>query len=109
MGIRGISSSATVVQRRATMFQILFVDEDRLEYLRLNRIPPIETRSERIGDKTIFVVQVAEGAAKPYANIQTRETFIRRGGNDVRPDPDTDLRQMFESGGERLPLHWYIR
>lgn len=65
---------------------------------KLNRIPSIETRTERIGDKTVFVVQVEEGVAKPYTNIQTRETFVRRGASDMRPDPDTELRQMLESG-----------
>jgi hypothetical protein len=107
--IVGVEAQIPHDKRKAATFEAdYFAGVRRLLKQKLNRIPPIETRSERIGDKTIFVVQVAEGAAKPYANIQTRETFIRRGGNDVRPDPDTDLRQMFESGGERLP-HWYIR
>ena len=71
---------------------------------KLNRIPPIETRTERIGDKTVFVVQVSEGLAKPYTNVQTRETFIRRGASDVRPDPDSDLRQML--GVNAVPRIW---
>jgi len=52
---------------------------------KLNRIPSIETRTERIGDKTVFVVRVEEGVAKPYTNIQTRETFVRRGGQRYAP------------------------
>jgi hypothetical protein len=64
---------------------------------RLNRIPPVEMRSEYFGDKTVFVIRVEEGSAKPYFNLQTREIFVRRGANDVRPDPDTDLRLMLDS------------
>lgn len=66
---------------------------------KLNRIPQIETRSERIGDKTVFVLEVAEGIAKPYFNFQTREIFVRRGASDMRPDPDSDLRLMMDSLG----------
>jgi hypothetical protein len=43
---------------------------------------------------TLFVIAVGEGIAKPYVNVQTKETFLRRGARDVRPDPDTDLRRM---------------
>jgi schlafen family protein len=66
---------------------------------KLNRIPPIEMHTEQIGDKTIFVIRVAEGSAKPYVNVQTKETFLRRGASDVRPDPDTELRNMLGSRG----------
>jgi hypothetical protein len=64
---------------------------------KLNRIPPVDMFTEHIGDKTIFVIHISEGSAKPYVNVQTKETFIRRGGSDVRPDPDTELRSMFIS------------
>jgi predicted HTH transcriptional regulator len=63
----------------------------------LNRIPRIDIRSERIEDKTLFIVQVEEGDAKPYFNVQTNEIFIRRGASDVRPNPDTDLKQMLDA------------
>jgi hypothetical protein len=64
---------------------------------KLNRIPAIETSTERVGDKTILAIRVSEGSAKPYVNVQTKEIFIRRGGSDVRPDPDSELRSMFAS------------
>jgi hypothetical protein len=64
---------------------------------KLNRIPSIETFTERVGDKTIFGIRVSEGSNKPYVNVHTKETFIRRGASDVRPDPDTELRRMFMS------------
>lgn len=72
--------------------------------LKLNRIPQIETHTEKFGDKAIFVIQVQEGSAKPYFNVQTREIFIRRGGSDVRPDPDTELRGMLT--GRAVGLDW---
>lgn len=50
----------------------------------------------RIDDKTLFIIDVQEGDAKPYFNVQTNEMFIRRGASDVRPNPDTDLKQMLD-------------
>jgi predicted HTH transcriptional regulator len=64
-----------------------FRDVRELLKQKLNRIPPIETFTELIGDKTILVIRVSEGKIKPYVNVQTKETFIRCGGSDVRPDP----------------------
>ncbi len=74
-----------------------FAEIRKLLQEKLNRIPIVDTHSERIGDKTVFVLRVEEGSAKPYFNVQTREIFIRRGASDVRPDPDTELRQMLDS------------
>lgn len=71
---------------------------------KLNRIPQIETRTEKVGDKTIFVVWVEEGSAKPYFNVQTREVLVRRGGSDVRPDPDNEFRGML--GGHGTGFDW---
>lgn len=97
--IVGVEPHVPHDKRKAASFEAdYFAGVRTLLKQKLNRIPPIETRTERIGDKTVFVVQVTEGAAKPYTNVQTRETFVRRGASDVRPDPDTDLMQMLESG-----------
>jgi hypothetical protein len=112
----GVTDDAEVVgveahiphdRRKAATFEADYLAGVRtLLKQKLNRIPPIETRTERIGDKTVFVVQVAEGIAKPYTNVQTRETYVRRGASDVRPDPDTDLRQMLGSGLNSFPGLW---
>lgn len=104
----GVTDDAEVVgveehiphdKRKATSFEPdYFAGVRSLLQQKLNRIPPIEMRTERMGDKRVFVIEVAEGVAKPYTNVQTRETFVRRGASDVRPDPDTELRQMLQSG-----------
>lgn len=97
--IEGIEANVPHDKRKAETFEAdYFAAIRRLLQQKLNRIPIIETRSEQIGDKTVFLLRVEEGTAKPYFNVQTREIFIRRGGNDVRPDPDADLRQMVDSG-----------
>lgn len=93
-------------QKAATFGADYFAGIRFLLQQKLNRIPVIETRPERIGDKTVFIVQVTEGAAKPYFNVQTRETFVRRGASDVRPDPDSDLRRMLESPLNSLMSPW---
>ena len=80
--------------KAATFEEDYFRSVRELLKQKLNRIPPIEMRAERVGDKTIFVIHIEEGSAKPYVNVQTKETFLRRGASDVRPDPDTELRAM---------------
>jgi hypothetical protein len=101
--ILGVEAHMPHDSKKAASFEADFFTAVRnLLKQKLNRIPAIDTRSERIGDKTLFVLQVAEGTAKPYTNIQTRETFVRRGASDMRPDPDTELRQMLGSSGNPL-------
>jgi Schlafen, AlbA_2 len=101
--ILGVEGHMPHDRKKAASFEADFFTAVRnLLKQKLNRIPPIDTRTERIGDKTLFVLQVAEGTVKPYTNIQTRETFVRRGASDMRPDPDTELRQMLVSSGNPL-------
>jgi hypothetical protein len=85
-------------KKAVTFFEDYFRMVRELLKTRLNRIPAISTRAELFGDKTVLVIRVEEGSAKPYFNFQTREIFVRRGANDVRPDPDSDLKLMLDSG-----------
>jgi hypothetical protein len=62
----------------------------------LNRVPPLEIQATLVGEKTVLVLKVGEGSEKPYVNFRTRETYIRRGANNIRPDPDTELRPLLE-------------
>ena len=64
---------------------------------KLNRIPHSDMRTERLGDKSVFIIEVSEGTNKPYYDVQTREIFVRRGASDVRPDPDTELPRILGS------------
>jgi hypothetical protein len=98
--IAGVDSQIPHDSRKSATFAADYFRSIRdLLKQKLNRIPPVEMHAEQIGDKTIFVIRVAEGSAKPYVNVQTKETFLRRGASDVRPDPDTELRNMLGSGG----------
>lgn len=114
----GVSDDAEVIgvdgnapndkQKASTFERDYFAGIRMLLQEKLNRIPSIDYRSERIGDKTIFVLRVHEGGAKPYFNVQTKDCFIRRGASDVRPDPDSELRQMFgaQDGSSLSHLGW---
>ncbi len=86
--IVGVDSQVPHDKRKAATFASDYFRSIRdLLKQKLNRIPPVEMHTEQIGDKTIFVIGVAEGSAKPYVNVQTKETFLRRGASDVRPTP----------------------
>ncbi len=96
--IEGIEAHIPHDKRKAETFQSNYFSRIRsLLQQKLNRIPAIEIRHKRIGDKTVFIIHVAEGGAKPYFNVQTNEIFVRRGASDVRPNPDSDIRQMMNS------------
>ena len=96
--IEGIEAHVPHDSRRAREFQSdYFAGIRRLLQQKLNRIPTIRISAEKIGDKTAFLIRIKEGSAKPYFNVQTGEIFIRRGASDVRPNPDKDLRLMFNS------------
>ena len=45
-----------------------------------------------IDGHTVVAVFVDEGDERAYAMRDSRETYVRRGSNNVRPDPDHDLR-----------------
>ena len=97
--IVGIEGQIPHDERKAATFEKDYFDRlNELLKQKLNRIPRVEIGKEKLGDKAVFVVRVTEGDNKPYFNLQTREIFVRRGANDVRPEPDTDLAQMFAAG-----------
>lgn len=96
--VEGIEAHIPHDKRKAETFESDYFSKIRtLLQQKLNRIPVMEIRKERIGDKTVFIIQVEEGGAKPYFNIQTNEMFVRRGASDIRPNPDADIRQMMNS------------
>lgn len=96
--VEGIEAHIPHDKRKAETFESDYFAKIRtLLQQKLNRIPVMEIRNERIGDKTVFIIQVEEGGAKPYFNIQTNEMFVRRGASDIRPNPDADIRQMMNS------------
>jgi len=66
---------------------------------RLNRIPELEFTEERIGASTLFKLQAHEGSYKPYVDVLTNDTYVRRGANNVRPDPEAGLISMLGRGG----------
>lgn len=43
----------------------------------------------------VILLKVAEGSKKPYYEFRTDEIFVRRGSNNVRPNPDYELPQLY--------------
>jgi len=84
--------------------QSRYRSSDYIKWLRtyigenLNRTPDCEFREVKRGGRTILIVRVSEGPHKPYINVQTKETFIRRGANNIRPDPETELPSLVNAG-----------
>ena len=52
--------------------------------------------SFKIGDKTILDMEVFEGSDKPYFNIETNQTYIRRGSTDRRPNGE-EIKLLFNN------------
>jgi len=57
----------------------------------MNRVPPLRTATVSIDNRTVILVEIPEGAEKPYARVRTHDIYVRRGANNVRPHPDHDL------------------
>ena len=57
----------------------------------LNRSIEIAITAAIVEDHKVLVIAVPEGAQKPYAHFQTNDIFVRKGANNVRPNPDTEL------------------
>jgi len=64
--------------------------------LRDNVRKPLKYSMEvrKVSDKSLLIIHVQEGEFKPYAT-RDNEIFIRVGGTDRRPDPDTELPALF--------------
>jgi len=72
----------------------------------MNRCPVLEVNAVKLNDLNILLIRVPEGDQKIYARRQGNAAFVRRGANNVFPDPDIDiprmLRQAVGSGANRL-------
>lgn len=69
----------------------------------LNRLPGLHISPVEIDGHTVMAVFAEEGAEKPYALRDTRDIYVRRGSNNVKPDPDTELRPLVEKKQQRWP------
>jgi len=61
---------------------------------KFNKLPEYKIEQKYVNEHDFIVIEVSEGAKKPYANIQTKDIFIRKGSNNVKPDPDTELPKL---------------
>lgn len=61
----------------------------------LNSILAIKVTQHDYNGKTLLIIEVPEGRYKPYANVHTKEIFIRKGANNMKPDPKTELPKLF--------------
>lgn len=66
----------------------------------LNEVLPIKINQHEYNGRTLLIIEVPEGEYKPYANIKTKDIFIRKGANNMKPDPKTELPKLyrFENG-----------
>lgn len=82
--------------------------EEYIGYIRkeisdkLNKLPDYRIEKRVFIDHDFLVINVSAGSQKPYANIQTKDIFIRRGSTNVKPDPDTELHKLFPNLGRLL-------
>jgi hypothetical protein len=72
----------------------------------LNRLPEFDLEYLTIKGHKVLALRIHEGTEKPYARILTNEIWIRRGGNNFTPDPDTELPDLLRpKGSEFSPLN----
>ncbi len=69
---------------------------------KLNRGLMLDINDSNYEGHRVITVRVPEGQEKPYALIRTNEIFVRRGSNNVRPDPDTELPQLLSGMHEGI-------
>ncbi len=62
---------------------------------RLNKTVLYSVDKQEYSGKVILVIKVLEGQQKPYAMMPNKDIYIRRGANNVKPDPDTELPRLF--------------
>ncbi|HDO06408.1 MAG TPA: ATP-binding protein, partial [Bacteroidetes bacterium] len=60
----------------------------------LNRGLMLDINDTNYTGHRVITVRVPEGQEKPYAHIKTNKIFVRRGSNNMLPDPDTELPQL---------------
>jgi len=76
----------------------------RLAGDKLNRGLMLDINDTNYKGHPVITVRVPEGQEKPYARIQTNEIFVRRGSNNVRPDPDK-LSQLLPDINRKLSFY----
>jgi len=71
----------------------------------MNRVPALRTAMVTIDNRTVILLNVAEGADKPYARLRNNDVYVRRGANNVRPHPDHDWYALLpkQPGADRSP------
>jgi hypothetical protein len=67
----------------------------------LNRTLPLETVRAEFEGHVVLTIRVPEGDSKPYYELQTKQIFIRRGANNVHPDPDAELPALLDTKSGR--------
>lgn len=69
---------------------------------KLRRAPPVEEHLLEIHGEPVLCVIVERGPDTPYATIEN-DIFIRKGSNNRRPDPHSELPGLM-AGGTRIDL-----
>ncbi len=63
---------------------------------KINSLPEYKIEYYSEDEHDFVIIEVKEGEDKPYANIQTKEIYIRRGSNNVKPDPRLELPKLIK-------------
>jgi len=63
----------------------------------LNKTLSLEIVPIKMEGDILLLIEVPEGDRKPYAHVRTNAIYIRRGANNVVPDPDFELPQLLKS------------
>lgn len=61
----------------------------------LNKTLPLKISAQVYAGKTLIIIEVPKGNRKPYAKLSSRDIYIRKGANNVKPDPDTELVKLY--------------
>ena len=67
---------------------------------KINRTPALEIAPVRFGEDLIIAIEVLRGPETPYAYMGSNKIFIRRGANNVFPDPDHELPRLVSPTNE---------
>lgn len=62
----------------------------------LNKTLPLNVYTQVYASKTLIIIEVPKGDRKPYAKLSSRDIYIRKGANNVKPDPDTELAKLYK-------------
>jgi len=63
----------------------------------------LEIKDSKVANHTVITINVPEGPDKLYSDIRNKKIYVRRGANNVLPDPDTELPQFFQKGPTTAP------